>query len=94
MPGHSAFPIHPTLNRNITVERCPNSNISRQYKFLGPRSEQFRQVGNAFPVLAAEYIGNFIIKAINNDWKKENISELAHYSLIDTPRNLTKTELV
>ena len=84
VPGHSAFPIHPTLNRALTVrEGARIQTFPDDIKFLGPRSEQYRQVGNAFPVLAAEHIGNLILKTIKNDWKADSLSKLAHYSLID-----------
>lgn len=87
VPGHSAFPIHPTLNRVLTVrEGARIQTFPDTVEFLGPRSEQYKQVGNAFPVLAAEHIGNFLIKAIVNNWKRGKISKLALYSLIDVAK--------
>lgn len=50
VPGHNAFPVHPTLNRTLTpreaarLQTFPDSHI-----FLGTRQEQCIQVGNAVP---------------------------------------------
>lgn len=50
VPGHNAFPIHPTLNRTLTAREAarlqtfPDSHI-----FFGTRQEQCIQVGNAVP---------------------------------------------
>lgn len=50
VPGHNAFPIHPTLNRTLTareaarIQTFPDSHI-----FTGTRQEQCIQVGNAVP---------------------------------------------
>lgn len=50
VPGHNAFPIHPTLNRTLTpreaarIQTFPDSHV-----FCGTRQEQCIQVGNAVP---------------------------------------------
>jgi DNA (cytosine-5)-methyltransferase 1 len=84
VPGHSAFPIHPWLNRQITVREAARiQTFPDNIEFLGGSGSQCKQVGNAFPPLAAETFANFIIKAIENNWIKSNVSNLAYYSLID-----------
>lgn len=55
VPGHNAFPIHPTLNRTLTareaarIQTFPDSHV-----FTGTRQEQCIQVGNAVPPQMAE----------------------------------------
>ena len=65
VPGNDAFPIHPTLNRSLTVREAariqtfPDSMI-----FEGNRRQQGHQVGNAVPPLFSEKLAAFIISQI------------------------------
>lgn len=84
VPGHSAFPIHPWLNRQLTVREAARiQTFPDDIEFIGSHGQQCKQVGNAFPPIAAEYLANNIKKAILNDWKNDNTSNLAYYSLVD-----------
>ena len=84
VPGHSAFPIHPALNRQLTVREAARiQTFPDSIEFLGNHGQQCKQVGNAFPPMAAEVFANAIRKAIVNDWKEENLSGLVHYSLVE-----------
>ena len=84
VPGHNAFPVHPYLNRLIThreaarIQTFPDDLI-----FQGSSKEQCTQIGNAFPPLMAQKIGEMIIKATKNDWKPGTESKLAKYSYLD-----------
>lgn len=65
VPGNDAFPIHPTLNRSLTVREAariqtfPDSMI-----FEGNRRQQGHQVGNAVPPVFSKKLAEFIIKQI------------------------------
>ena len=84
VPGHNAFPIHPWLNRLLTVREAARiQTFSDDLEFCGPSKDQCIQVGNAFPPMMAERLGQSIIKAIENNWNKDNISKLANYSILD-----------
>lgn len=75
VPGNDAFPIHPTLNRSLTVREAariqtfPDSMI-----FEGNRRQQGHQVGNAVPPLFSEKLASFIINQINKA-KEEGLYE-------------------
>lgn len=84
VPGHSAFPIHPWLNRQLTVREAARiQTFPDNIEFLGNHGQQCKQVGNAFPPMAAETIANSIAKAISNNWIEDETSNLAYYSLIE-----------
>jgi DNA (cytosine-5)-methyltransferase 1 len=84
VPGHNAFPIHPWLNRALTVREAARiQTFSDDIEFKGSRQEQCIQVGNAFPPLVAEIIGNNIQKAENNGWFPGEVPASAYNSLLD-----------
>ena len=74
VPGHNAFPIHPTLNRTLTareaarIQTFPDSHI-----FVGTRQEQCIQVGNAVPPLMAIPFMQKIKDYIENDNKQKQL---------------------
>jgi DNA (cytosine-5)-methyltransferase 1 len=84
VPGHNAFPIHPWLNRALTVREAARiQTFPDEIAFRGSRESQCIQVGNAFPPLVAELIANNILKAESNQWVPGSVPKLARYSLID-----------
>lgn len=54
VPGHSAFPVHPTEPRTLTVREAARlQTFPDEYRFFGGTVSQGLQVGNAVPPLFA-----------------------------------------
>ena len=87
VPGHNAFPIHPWLNRALTVREAARiQTFPDEVEFLGSRQEQCIQVGNAFPPLLAELMANNIKKAEVNNWYPGEVPKSAYYALVEKPK--------
>lgn len=84
VPGHNAFPIHPWLDRALTVREAARiQTFPDEVEFKGSRQEQCIQAGNAFPPLLAELIANNIRKAERNVWYPGRVPASAYYALIE-----------
>lgn len=66
VPGHNAFPIHPFLNRSLTVREAARiQTFSDSLIFTGNRQAQCIQVGNAVPPLFAEKWAKHILNILD-----------------------------
>ncbi len=66
VPGHNAFPIHPTENRSLTVREAARiQTFPDNYIFTGNRQAQCIQVGNAVPPVMAEKWANHVLKILD-----------------------------
>ncbi|MBE5825218.1 MAG: DNA cytosine methyltransferase [Butyrivibrio sp.] len=67
VPGHNAFPLHPTENRSLTVREAARiQTFPDDVIFEGNRQNQCIQVGNAVPVKLAEVLANHIITVMED----------------------------
>lgn len=71
VPGHNAFPIHPWLDRSLTVREAARiQTFPNDYIFSGRRDKQCMQVGNAVPVQLANAWAKQV-KGVLDNYEKE-----------------------
>lgn len=71
VPGHNAFPIHPWLDRSLTVREAARiQTFPDDYIFSGRRDKQCMQVGNAVPVQLANAWAKQV-KGVLDNYEKE-----------------------
>ncbi|MDB8556553.1 DNA cytosine methyltransferase [Turicibacter sanguinis] len=65
VPGHNAFPLHPTEDRSLTVREAARiQTFPDDVVFCGSRQNQCIQVGNAVPVKLAYELAKHVKKYI------------------------------
>ena len=83
VPGHNALPVHPVLNRTLTIREAARiQTFPDDYEFKGPIINQCLQVGNAFPCLVAQIFGERLRTIVNKDWNEDTATNLARYSML------------
>jgi DNA (cytosine-5)-methyltransferase 1 len=81
VPGHNAFPIHPTLPRALTVREAARiQTFPDSMQFVGTRQQQCMLVGNAVPPLLAEVFAQAIAKAVGGNASRPDY-KADHYEL-------------
>ena len=66
VPGHNAFPIHPTLPRALTVREAARiQTFPDSIRMIGTRQQQCLLVGNAVPPTLAETFAQAIARSLD-----------------------------
>ncbi len=72
VPGHNAFPIHPWLDRSLTVREAARiQTFPDDYIFVGPRQKQCMQVGNAVPPIMAQCWAKYLKEELDRYYENQ-----------------------
>lgn len=83
VPGHNALPVHPFLNRTLTVREAARiQTFPDNFEFVGPIINQCLQVGNAFPCIVGQTIGERLRTVVNKEWNDDSTTSLAKKSML------------
>jgi DNA (cytosine-5)-methyltransferase 1 len=81
VPGHNAFPVHPTLPRTLTVREAARlQTFPDWFRFAGTRQQQCILVGNAVPPVIADLFAQVVQKAIQGNQQQPG-NKADHYEL-------------
>jgi DNA (cytosine-5)-methyltransferase 1 len=84
VPGHNAFPVHPTLNRTLTIREAARiQTFPDDFEFYGPIINQGLQVGNAFPCIVGQIFGERLRTVVNMEWCCKTTTQLAKKSMLE-----------
>lgn len=83
VPGHNALPVHPTLNRTLTIREAARiQTFPDEFEFVGPIINQCLQVGNAFPCIVGQMLGDRLRTIVNKQWNTDRATTLAKKSML------------
>lgn len=83
VPGHNALPVHPTLNRTLTIREAARiQTFPDEFEFVGPIINQCLQVGNAFPCIVGQMLGDRLRTIVNMEWDADSMTHLARKSML------------
>lgn len=84
VPGHNALPVHPFLNRTLTVREAARiQTFPDEFQFTGPIINQCLQVGNAFPCIVGQTFGERLRTVVNKEWSVDETTQLAKKSMLE-----------
>lgn len=87
VPGHNALPVHPFLNRTLTIREAARiQTFPDDFTFVGPIINQCLQVGNAFPPIVAQSFAERLRTVINMNLRFDDNSSIADYSMFDASK--------